>query len=128
MSDLDEFLSGYINRQVKAEESIHNGNPLPRIEMWPKKDPVTLFGAWRPCKNGSEEVTEISRWVASQFSNCTEYRLGLVVAGVSGDMAHTVGYEHSLRSVNGGPVEPGTLRATHIYRRKIGEWKIVHHH
>lgn len=41
-------------------------------------------------------------------------------------LTYTVGYEHSSRSVDGGPVEPSTLRVTHVYRRENGEWKIVH--
>jgi hypothetical protein len=51
-----------------------------------------------------------------------------VAADVSGDLAYTVGYEHCLRSLDGGPVESATLRVTHIYRREDGEWKIVHRH
>jgi ketosteroid isomerase-like protein len=30
--------------------------------------------------------------------------------------------------MDGGPVEPITLRVTHVYRREDGEWKIVHRH
>ena len=89
---------------------------------------LPLFGAWGPCKSGTEEVTRISKWVASRFSNCTEYNFEVVAAGVSGDLAYTVGYEHSLRSLDGGPVENATLRVTHIYRKENGEWKIVHRH
>jgi ketosteroid isomerase-like protein len=43
-------------------------------------------------------------------------------------MAYTVGYEHTSVSVNGGPVEPYTLRVTHVYRRENGAWKVVHRH
>ena len=128
MNELDEFLSSTISRQVMAEEAIHNGDPEQRLKMWSKNDPVTLFGAWGPCKSGSEEVTRISRWVASRFSDCKEYNFELIAAGVSGDLAYSVGYEHSVRSVNGGIAEPATLRVTHIYRRENSEWKIVHRH
>jgi ketosteroid isomerase-like protein len=128
MSELDDFLANIIGRQTSAEEAIHNGDPEPRLKMWSANDPVTLFGAWGPCKSGTEEVTRISRWVASAFSNCTEYNFELVAAGVSGELAYTVGYEHSSRSVRGGPVESSTLRVTHIYRFEDGDWKIVHRH
>ncbi len=128
MNELDDFLGKTLPRQVKAEEALHNGDPTLRLEMWSAKDPVTLLGAWGPTKIGSAEVTRISRWVASRFSNCTAYRLELIAAGVSGDLAYTVGYEHSSRSVDGGPVESNTLRVTHVYRRENGEWKIVHRH
>lgn len=52
MSELDDFLTNTIKRQIKAEEAIHNGDPLPRLEMWSTKDPVTLFGAWGPTALG----------------------------------------------------------------------------
>jgi len=128
MNELNDFLMTVIPIQEKAEEAIHNGDAGPRLKMWSTKDPVTLFGAWGPCKSGSDEVIRISQWVASRFSNCTRYSFEIVTAGVSGDMAYTVGYEHSIRSVDGGPAEPSTLRVTHIYRRENGEWKIVHRH
>ena len=128
MNELEDFLTNIINRQTIAEKAIHNGDPVPRLEVWSTKDPVTLFGAWGPCKSGSEEITRISRWVASRFSNCSEFNFEIVAAGVSGDLAYTVGYEHSIRSLDYGPVENATLRVTHIYRRENGKWKIVHRH
>ena len=39
-----------------------------------------------------------------------------------------VGFEHIAHSVDGIPVEPYTLRVTHILRREQGEWKITHRH
>ncbi len=128
MSELDDFLAATLPRQVRAEEAIHNGDPAQRLRMWSTQDPVTLFGAYGPCKSGSAELTRIFRWVASRFSHCTAYRFELVAAGVSGDLAYTVGYEHSERALDGGAVEPSTVRVTHVYRRENGEWRIVHRH
>lgn len=128
MSELDDFLAETLPRQIKAEEAIHNGDVAPRLAMWSTKDPVTLFGAWGSCKSGIEELSPVFRFVASRFSNCTAYNFELVAAGVSGDLAYTVGYEHATRSMDGGPIESATLRVTHIYRREDGEWKIVHRH
>ncbi len=127
MSELEDFLSTTIPRQINAEEALHNGDPGPRMEMWSTKDPVTLFGGWGPCKSGWAEVSRIFRWVASRFSDCTAYSFELVAAGVSGDLAYTVGFERSALSVDGAPAR-NTLRVTHVYRRENGEWKIVHRH
>jgi ketosteroid isomerase-like protein len=44
------------------------------------------------------------------------------------DLAYTVGFEHTAVSWDGVPLEPYTLRVTHVYRRENGEWKIVHRH
>ncbi len=128
MSELEDFLDEGTLRQVKAETAIHNGDPSLRLEMWSTHDPVTLFGAYGPCKSGTDEVTRISRWTASRFSNCAAYDFEIVAAGVSGDLAYTVGYERCSRSLDGGPVEPSVLRVTHVYRREGREWKIVHRH
>jgi ketosteroid isomerase-like protein len=127
MSDLDDFLDETLPRQIEAEEAIHNGDAAPRLAMWSTQDPVTLFGA-AISKSGAEEVRRFFVLLASQFSDCTAYRFELVAAGVSGDLAYTVGYEHTSVSIEGVPVEPYTLRVTHLYRREAGEWKIVHRH
>jgi ketosteroid isomerase-like protein len=51
-----------------------------------------------------------------------------LAAGVSGDLASTVGYEYTSVSWDGTPLDPYTLRVTHAYRREDGEWKIAHRH
>jgi ketosteroid isomerase-like protein len=128
MNELEDFLSKTIPRQIKAEEAIHNGDVSLRLEMWSTKDPVTIFGAFGPCNSGTDEVTRTFKWVASIFSNCTYYNFELIAAGVSEELAYTVGYEDSVRAVSGGPQESSKLRVTHIYRKEKGEWKIVHRH
>lgn len=127
-SDVDDFLESTISRQVQAEEALHRGDVAPRVAMWSTQDPVTLFGAWGPCKSGWDEVSRTFHWVASRFSDLSSYELQLVAAGASGDLAYTVGYERSTSSVDGRPAVPNTLRVTHVYRRENGEWKIVHRH
>jgi ketosteroid isomerase-like protein len=127
MSDLDEFLATTLARQVEAEEALHNGDPEPRLAMWSTRDPVTVQGAVRTA-SGWEEVSQLFRWLGSGFSDCSSYRFELVAAGVGGDLAYTVGYEHTTVSWDGTPLDPYTLRVTHVYRREDGEWKIVHRH
>lgn len=61
------------------------------------------------------------------MSGCASYRFDVVAAEVSGDMAYTVGHEHTQAIIN-GESRTYTLRATQIYRREDGEWKVVHRH
>ncbi len=129
-SEVDEFLADVLPRQEEEERALRNGDPEPRIRMWSRNDPVTLFGTAGPAGTGSgwERVSGIFRWVASQFSDCREYEFELLAAGVSGDLAYTVGFERATMSIAGGPVGPSVVRVTHVYRREDGQWKIVHRH
>ena len=126
MSELDEFLQTVVPRQVRADDALLNGDPGPRMELWSHHDPVTVLGARRSAR-GWAQVSEAFRWIASRFAH-GEFHLEVIAAGVSGDLAYTVGYERSRASLDGGPPGPIRLRVTHIYRRENGEWKIVHRH
>ncbi|MCR6481988.1 nuclear transport factor 2 family protein [Amycolatopsis sp. OK19-0408] len=123
----EEFLTDMLPRQTAAERAIHGGDAGPRTALWSTADPVSLFGAWLPIRTGWADVSEAFRRVAGQFSDSREYRFEVVAAGASGDLAYTIGFEHNTVSVNGEPTTY-TLRATHVYRREDGEWKIVHRH
>jgi ketosteroid isomerase-like protein len=76
--------------------------------------------------SGWEEVSETFRWVASRFSKGEDFRLEVIAAGVSGDLAYTVGYERSRVAGDDGEMHPHFLRVTHVYRRENGEWNVVH--
>jgi ketosteroid isomerase-like protein len=126
MNESADFRAGTLARQAQAEAAFHQGDPGPRMEMWSRRDPVTLFGAAGMYKSGWDELSRMFPWVASRFSNVSDYRFDVLVADVIGDMAYSVGYERFTGSIDGRPVEPITVRATHVYRREDGEWKIVH--
>ena len=128
MSDLDDFLAATLPRQIEAETAMHSGDPDLRLAMWSEHDPVTLLGAAVSHKVGRDEVDRTSRWVASKFADCVDYRFELIAAGVSGDLAYTVGFERCVARYDGAQPAPNVLRVTHVYRREDGEWKIVHRH
>ena len=76
---------------------------------------------------GQEEVRSLFRHLETRFSDCRSHEYEIVSADVIGDMAYTVGYEHTEASV-GGEARSYTLRVTQIYRREAGEWKVAHRH
>jgi ketosteroid isomerase-like protein len=128
MGEVQDFLSEVLPRFRAAADAMHNGDAAPFAELWSRSDPVTLLGAAMTAPIGWASVTEGQKSVASQFSNGTPLDFELVAADARGDMAYTVGYERSSVSVHGGPARPAFLRATQIYRREDGEWKLVHRH
>ena len=128
MNDVDEFRASMLPRQIEAEEAFVRGDPGPRMELWSRRDPVTLFGAAGMCQSGWEKLGETFPWVASRFGEVSDFRFDVEEVGVSGDMAYTIGFERFNGSIAGRPAEPVLVRVTHVYRREDGEWKIVHRH
>jgi ketosteroid isomerase-like protein len=126
MSERDEFLMWVETRLKEAEVALHDGDAAPRRAIWSRNEPVTVLGAWRTA-NGQQELDELFGLLEESFSDCTSYAHEVVAADVVGDMAYTVGYEHTEASVNGQP-RRYTLRATQVYRREAGEWKVAHRH
>lgn len=85
-----------------------------------------MFGAWRDAV-GQTAVQSLFGLLEASFSDCASAEFEIVAADVVGDMAYTVGYERTETSVNGRP-RKYALRATQVYRREDGEWKVVHRH
>jgi ketosteroid isomerase-like protein len=127
VSETDEFLAEMLPRQLAAEQALCRGDAESRTDTWSQHDPVTLFGAAVPVRSGWEEVNGTFQWLGTRFSDVSRYEFELVAAGASGDLAYTVGFEHKTVVVDGQPATY-TLRATHVYRRENGEWRIVHRH
>ena len=127
MTPAEEFVASVLPQFTKAEIALHNGDLGPRLEMWSRSDPVTLLGA-AVSGSGWSEVEPIFRWVANSFVGCRTYDLELVAVDVSGDLAYTVAYERFEAVKSDGSIANATLRATHIFRREEGQWKVVHRH
>ena len=126
MSDRDDFLAWVKTTLYEAELALHNGDAAPRRALWSRNEPVTVLGAWRNA-HGQHELDELFASLARSFSDCTSYALELQAYDVVGDMAYTAGLEHTSASVDGQP-RSYTLRATQVYRREGGEWKVAHRH
>ena len=101
MTETEQFLATMGPRITAAEIALHNGDSGPRIAMWSRAEPLTLFGA-AISGRGWGEIGPIFDTLGQQFSGCL--------------------------SVNGAEPKPYVLRVTTIFRREDGEWKVVHRH
>lgn len=126
MSDRDDFLTWVKTTLYEAEVALHNGDAGPRRAIWSRNEPVSVLGAWRNAY-GRDQLEELFASLAESFSDCTSYRFELYACDVVGEMAYTAGFEHTSASVDGQP-RSYTLRATQVYRREGGEWKVAHRH
>ena len=128
MSEVEDFLSQMLPRFIQAADAMHNGDSALFRELWSSRDPVTLLGAAGPVISGWDNITRAQSSVASRFSNGTPLDLELIAADVNGDVAYTVAYERSSGSVAGATAQLAYVRATQIYRRENGDWKLVLRH
>ena len=126
VDDRDEFLSWVETALYEAELALHNGEAGLRRSLWSRQEPVSVLGAWRNA-HGQAELDELFTALSRTFSDCRSYRFELLAYDVIGDMAYTAGLEHTSVSVDGRP-RTYTLRATQVYRRENGEWKVAHRH
>jgi ketosteroid isomerase-like protein len=126
MTDRDEFLAWVGTALYEAEVALHNGDPAPRRALWSRNEPVSVLGAWRNAV-GQDEIDQLFAVLGQSFSDRTSYAFDVQSCDVAGDMAYTAGLEHTSASVDGQP-RTYTLRATQVYRREAGEWRVAHRH
>ena len=126
MTDREDFLAWVTTTLQEAETAMHDGDPAPRRAIWSRMEPVSVLGAWRNA-HGLREIDELFTALGRTFSACTSYEFELLAYDVVGDMAYTAGFEHTSASVDGEP-RTYTLRATQVYRREDGQWRVAHRH
>ena len=126
MTDREGFLAWLTTALYEAEIALHNGDPAPRRALWSAGEPVSVLGAARNA-HGQREIDELFTALGRKFSDCSSYAFELLAHDVVGDMAYTAGFEHISATVDGQP-RTYTLRATQIYRREGGEWRVAHRH
>ena len=126
MTDHEDFLRWVKTELYEAELALHNGDASRRRALWSRNEPVSVLGALRNAF-GQREIDELFSSLERTFSKCTSHTFELQAYDVVGDMAYTAGLEHTSASVDGQP-RSYTLRATQVYRREGGEWKVAHRH
>jgi ketosteroid isomerase-like protein len=126
VSDREEFLAWVRTALYEAELALHNGDAAPRRMLWSRNEPVSVLGAWQNA-HGQQELDELFSALAERFSDCTSYGFEVQAFDVVADMAYTAGLEHSSVSLDAEP-RTYTLRATQVYRREDGEWRVAHRH
>jgi ketosteroid isomerase-like protein len=127
MTQVDEFLAEMQPRWQEAYRALCSGDVEPWAAIWSTRDPVSLFGA-AGSASGIEEVRRVQEWVAGHFAGLVNEKQELIAAGVSGDLAYTVAFEHKTVDTPGGEPVTYTLRTTHVFRREDGGWRVVHRH
>jgi ketosteroid isomerase-like protein len=108
-------------------DATHHGDIGPRLALWTRNDPVTLFGAWMSAR-GWDQVEAVFERLAETFRGTDTFELEVVATGCSGDLGYVVALEHNTGVVTNEGTRDYTLRVTTVLRREDGDWKVVHRH
>ena len=113
-----------------AQARLLEGDPAPWKRMSSQGSDATIMGAFGGYEKGWKDVGPRYDWAAAQYEDRkakvkTEY-LSVVV---SGDIAFTAAVERQEEARPGGlaPLRR-ELRATQVFRREGGSWKLLHRH
>ena len=125
MSAEDEVCA-VAERFYAALNSVLSGDAGPMANVWSQSAEVTTMHPIGGRQVGWDQVW--GSWqqvagIASGGSVALRDRLVRVV----GDAAYELGTEHVDATLAGNPVRT-QVRATNVYRREAGAWRIVHHH
>jgi hypothetical protein len=80
MTETEEFLAATMPRLTEAESALHNGDPVGRIAMWSRADPLTVFGAALSAR-GWGEIGPMFDKLGTVFADCESYRNEIIAAG-----------------------------------------------
>jgi ketosteroid isomerase-like protein len=130
----DSTFLKFLEQVAEARYQFNLGNVAPSLALWSPTDDVTLMGAGGGMEKGIREVTPRISFVTQQRTAGSgvaenKVRIEYLQVVVKGDFAYTVQLERRRLSVPGqtAPVD-NVLRATDVFRKDNGEWKLVHRH
>ncbi len=117
-------------RFYDAVNQLQRGDPAPMLAVWSHSAQATNLGPQGGRQQGWADI-------AAYFARAAELAvatLGAVTASASdlvgvsgGELAYTCCTEH-VQVTRQGEITRFSARATHVYRREAGAWKLLHRH
>ena len=98
-------------------------------KLFSHRDDVSLANPYGPPVRGWAQVAKTIEHASSLRTDGKFVGSEVVAKYVTLELAYVVGIERAKAKVGGNEqITPYALRATNIFRRENGEWKIVHRH
>ena len=119
-------LRSFVDRCHAAIAKQSQGHPEPFLELWSHAADVTIMAAIGGYQVGFDAVSELLT-AASKTQQFDGWHAENVTTIMSENLAFTVELEHYAHTV-AGEDKGMTLRATQIYRREGGQWRVIHRH
>ena len=116
----------FLERCHDALRQHTGGNPGPYLDLWSQAEDVSLMGGVGGHHVGIAAVSDLLT-AAAKTLNYTTWNAENLVTGFSDTLGFTVELERLTRQID-GETEMMSLRATSVYRREDGAWKVIHRH
>jgi ketosteroid isomerase-like protein len=122
LTALREFIAQC--HEALTEQS--QGRPERLLGLWSHADDVSIMAAIGGYHVGFDAVSDLLS-AASKTQSFDSWSAENLVTYVAGVLGFSIELEHYGRVIEGED-QGMTLRATQIYRREDGRWRIVHRH
>ena len=119
-------LRAFVDRCHAAIAKQSQGHPGPFLELWSHADDVTIMAAIGGYQAGFDAVRELLT-AASKTQQFDSWRAENLATVLDGNLAFTVELER-YGHADDREDKDMTLRATQIYRREDGQWRVIHRH
>jgi ketosteroid isomerase-like protein len=117
-------LKAFVDRCHAAITRQSQGHPKPFLDLWSHADDVTIMAAIGGYQVGFDAVQELLT-AASKTQHFDGWHADNLAIVLDENLAFTVELEHYTYADDR---EGMTLRATQIYRREEGQWRVIHRH
>ena len=105
------------------------GDPTPVLELFSRREDVTLANPLGPPRRGPAEVDEAGAAAAAQLSDGSIRGFEEVSRYSTADLGYVVQIERAQARLAGADdMTPIALRVTMIFRREGDTWKVAHRH
>jgi len=126
-AETEDSVARAADAYTRATNAMLKGDPGPIISLWSQSDDVTLFSPLGGRFVGWEEVRGAFELAAVTVSDGGITMTNLIVR-TDGNLAYAI-FSQTGRVCVRKTIEAALdVRATTIFRREDGMWKIVHHH
>lgn len=126
---LPQDLVEVIEEDHRALNALVRGDPEPKKKMFSQAEDVTVANPIGPPIRGWDQIAKTLDRVASQISEGEPHRFERIAEYATPDLAYVLEIERTRAKVGRSEaIAPFSLRATTVWRREEGGWKIAHRH
>jgi ketosteroid isomerase-like protein len=118
-----------IEEDHRALNALVRGDPEPKKKMFSHREDVSLANPLGPPIRGWDQIEETLEGVTSQIREGEPHRFERISEYATADLAYVLEIERTAAKLGRSEeIAPFSLRATTVWRREDGGWKIAHRH